>query len=541
MTDPVSPTGPAPFERFARILFFAAIIAGAWLRFSGLNWGLPERVDFHPDERSYVIKYALKIGPGAWDPGFLNYPNFIHHSIALVLGLLRQLGVETSEVLACQVGRALSSLYGTLTIVLAWVIAGQLGARRWGQALAALWVALLPLHVWESHVAVTDVMMTFWIMAMLVGALRVADSTRPAKVYHLVYCGITLGLAVGSKYTAAISGVALLMALLYSRRHWRTLLWQAMVVGACALLACFIVTPHSFLRFNDLLEAMAFEHEHVHGHHQGFSTTAPGWQYHKFVYQIVAAWPFSLGLALYVSVGIGVLWSTYRCSRARSIPLAVATILFLIMGSWTYTPIRYYLPIIVIGAVFAGVWHGALLSGSRRARYVGLLVVAVTFAYTAGFSFSTNARYLDDTRVQAARWMDRYSGAPLRVAVIGAGAYSGFTRGNDDLQLNVYPESHAAHVQARRPFDVLEISSLHYLRWLRHDRPVRYRDMYGRVRDGDTDLVLVKRFEANFPQKWLYSWLDPMYECFFVSPTLEFYAPLDIKQQMELGLRDEAL
>jgi hypothetical protein len=500
-----------------------ALLFGAILRFSGVNWGMPDRVDLHPDERMYVIEPALKIAPGALDPGFLNYPNFIHYSIAAVLGVLRSFGLETTTPLAHQVGRSILAGYGTLTIGLAWLLAGRLGARRKGQALAAVWVAILPLHVWESHIAVTDVMMTFWIMAVLLGALRIARGADDLRWWVPVLSGVALGCAVGSKYTAALSSVALLMGMIYARMPWRRFLLVGIAIGVSALLACFVVTPYSFLRFGDLLEAMAFEHEHVRGHHLGFSTTAPGWQYHKYVYQLCAAWPFSFGIALYVSVGLGVLWMLWRLSYARSIPLVLAGLLYFVMGGWTYTPIRYYMPIIVIGAICAGVWHGALLDGAKRARRAGMVLVLVTLAYTTWFCVETNARYGDDTREQAARWLRTYNGEPMHVAALGSGAYLGHFKGSDVVTFKVHPEGNAGRLY-NEDFDLIQISSLHYLRWLRHGRPDFYGTVYGRIRDNDANLRLVKRFEDDFPNKRFYGVLDPMFTCLFVSPTLEFYA-----------------
>ena len=164
--------------------------------------------------------------------------------------------------------------------------------------------------------------------------------------------------------------------------------------------------------------------------------------------------------------------------------------------------------------------------------YGALTIVLATLVYTAWFSFGTNARYMNDTRVQAAHGMARYTGEPLRVSIIWGGAYSTFVRDKDNLVFRIHPEGRVGYVLERRPFEVLRITSLHYLRWLRHGKIEQYQNMYGRVREGNTDLVLVKDFEAHYPQKWFYSKLDPMYACLFVSPTIEFYAEPKTKQQL---------
>jgi len=70
--------------------------------------------------------------------------------------------------------------------------------------------------------------------------------------------------------------------------------------------------------------------------------------------------------------------------------------------------------------------------------------------------------------------------------------------------------------------DLIGITSLHYLRWYRHGHAA-FIEKYDRLRSGGSDYVLVKRFEADFLNKKLYSALDPMFENYFISPTLEFY------------------
>jgi hypothetical protein len=74
-------------------------------------------------------------------------------------------------------------------------------------------------------------------------------------------------------------------------------------------------------------------------------------------------------------------------------------------------------------------------------------------------------------------------------------------------------------------FDLIEISSLHFLRWYRAGHP-RFMPIYSRVRSGEDEVTFVKRFEADFINRDLYMRLDPMFGGYFISPTLEFYAPL---------------
>lgn len=111
----------------------------------------------------------------------------------------------------------------------------------------------------------------------------------------------------------------------------------------------------------------------------------------------------------------------------------------------------------------------------------------------------------------------------MHVAAIGSGAYLGHFKGSDTVTFKVHPEGNAGRLY-NEGFDLIQISSLHYLRWQRHRRPDVYGTLYGRIRENEANLRLVKRFEDDFPNKRLYGMLDPMFTCLFVSPVLEFYA-----------------
>ncbi|MFZ3046255.1 MAG: phospholipid carrier-dependent glycosyltransferase, partial [Desulfatirhabdiaceae bacterium] len=203
-TNPVVTRGvekKIALTRHHSFLLAGIVMIGLLLRFYGLNWGLPDRTDLHPDEHDYVVQHALAVSWQNPDPGFINYPSFLCYSTALLHGAMKWLNPDRPDWKAYKSGRMISAIYGILTILVVFCIARHLGGNINGALLAAFWMAILPLHVWDSHIAVTDVMMTFWIMLTLLVSIRLTEDPRP----HLaVLAGVCLGLATGSKYTAAI-------------------------------------------------------------------------------------------------------------------------------------------------------------------------------------------------------------------------------------------------------------------------------------------------------------------------------------------------
>ncbi|HEY5998243.1 MAG TPA: glycosyltransferase family 39 protein [bacterium] len=503
-------------------LLAVVTLVAATLRFWGIRWGAPSRVDLHPDEFDYVLKYAQLVSFHRPDPGFLNYPQFLIYLTAGTSWVLRRLGLLHEVWQMHVVGRSWSAFFGAMTAPAVYLLARELGARASGALLAALWAALLPLSVWESHVAVTDVMMTFWVVVTLLASVRLL---RRDRWHDWALAGAALGLATGSKYTAALAAVAILLAAALSPVPLRRKALGLATAGACALLFCFLVTPFSFIRLSDTLAAMAYERRHTVGGHYGFSVPAAGIQYHRYVYQIAAAWPFSFGLGLYVSAIAGTLWATATLDRRKAVVIGFALLFFGVTGSWSLTPIRYYLPVLPAGALFAGLWQGEWLT-SRAAwkRATAAAAVVLAAGYTLVFTAQTARRFSHETRVEAARWLEGYLKPGARLYVAGWGRYNALPDPAGGIQVEGGSERGLGDPAKMAAYDLIETSSLVSRRHERHGDAAAVA-VYAGLKDPQR-YRLVRRFSAEFLNKCLYTRLDPMFEGYFVSPTLEFYAPI---------------
>ena len=509
--------GTAGNQRWVALALF--LLAAAF-RFWGLQWGAPTRIDLHPDEMEHVMSHALAISIDQPDPKFLNYPSFLIYLIAIANGLATRVGLVSETWQSYIVARSIVAAFGAATAPAAFWVVAEMGASTLGAALAGLWVALLPLHVWESHFAVTDVVMTFWIVAALALSLRLFSHGRWADY---AWTGLAIGLGVASKYTAALVAVAPLAAAALSGRGERSTIAGLFALGVVALLACFAATPFSFLHFAQFRAAMASEYEHVHSLHYGFSLPAPGWQYHKYVYELFAGFPFSLGFALYLSAAAGTLWTLRHPRRERLIVVGFAALFFAILGRWTFTPLRYQMPVVVVGAMLAGVWQGEWLEDpSRRRRAAAVAAVAVTLGYTSLFTLSTTSRLRNDTRIEAARWLDTTMKPGERLLACGFSPYMAIPTDRRIVVTGV-SEAWVDRLHERNDFDLVEITSLLYWRHQRHHHPA-FEPAYQRLRRGETGFHLVRRFEGEFLNRELYRRLDPMFAGYFISPDLEFYA-----------------
>ncbi len=503
--------------RFWLMLIIFVIAAG--IRFYGITWSAPIRYDMHPDEDQYIIGHAINISLHHLDPQFLNYPSFLIYLTAMANGIIH---LFTSNCPICETfiaARAIVAIFGTLTALAAFLLAEEIGVGLLGAFLAGLWVAVLPLNVWNSHFAATDIPMTFWIILTIYASARLF---RTQRLIDFIFVGITIGLGTASKYTAALVAIVPFITVIVAGIPKRTAIKGLIIAALTALVFAFIATPYSFIHLSETVKDMAYESSHVKSAHPGFSTTsATGFQYHLYRYELLAGWPFSMGIALYLTAISGLLWTILHCNAKRIPVLTFFFLFFGILGSWTFKPLRYTLPLVVLLAIFAGIWlESWLLSSNKKKKLTAIFIFSITLIYTSIFTFQTTDRFRHDTRIEAEKWLDNYMKPGQSILLCGYHYYLALP---GDPRINVHGSRNncVASPHNLTSFDLVEITSLHYSRYLRCKHNI-LRLAYKNFRH-HPDFKLIKRFSSHFINKSFYEKLDPMFGGYFVSPTLEFY------------------
>lgn len=502
-----------------------AIMLGALaLRIYGLRWALPERTDLNPDE-STVLTIVSQMSWQHLDPGAYFYGGFFYEVCVLVRSLLRVLWPSIGDVGLVLAYRSISALFGTATVAVLYFLLRRVAPTGPAPLLGAAFLAVMPLHVWDSHFAVTDVTLTFWMMASVTAA--VGAYQRPSRP-RFVAASALAGLATGTKFNGAFATVAIALAAIAALWERRVRLAQVFVWGAlgmaAALLAMFIASPHVFLQGRATWSAFLNEMARVHELDYGFNLWAHGWQYKPYVYQFAAAFPFSFGVALYAALLGGLIYCAVRWRRVLIVPFGYAAFYLGVMGSWEFVPIRYYLPFepVLLMAPALALAAGLTAPTIRLRRWTGV-GLALVLLYTVAFTVSTTARFTDDTRLQAQRWLQSRVEEGHDVLTVGAEWYLPTPKGPRVANLLQYLAMPAVVADARPDYVVL--TGLHYA------RSYRERDgnvaMWNMLRKGVLPYRLARRFRAEYLNGWFYRRLDPMYEGYFISPTIEVYQRRD--------------
>lgn len=351
------------------------------LRIWGITWGLPSAThyfSYHPDE-SVVLETSsltMNVFAGRLLPHFYHYGSLQLYLVCFANTLAALFGAvdivpKNFSVWYPQwanmylVGRCLTVGMGVGTVWVTYAV----GARIWGKRaglVAALFLAVTPLHAQHSHFLTVDVPATFWVMLSLLWSVRLAaDDPKPLRA--ALCAGLFAGLAAATKYNMALVILPLLLAS-YASSPFRlcpsALLRIRRVATCCGLglLSCvfafFAGCPGALLETNTFLKDVRFEATHVqNADDPTFRDTGNG-----FVYHITHNLDAGLGLPLLLLALISVGYALYRRQRGDALLAAFALPYYILIGLAAVRYARYTIPLLPILAL----WVGRLLAEGSR-------------------------------------------------------------------------------------------------------------------------------------------------------------------------------
>lgn len=369
--------------RNGSLLFALALIFGVLCRFWGLNWD--EASGVHPDER-FCSGLVPQLGlPHSWDEFYNsaisplnpdNIPNqhYIYGQLPLFLGKIAAIITRHDEGLAFMVvGRALSALFDTGTVLFTFLIARRLVGGRWA-LFAASMVALSALHVQLSHYFVTDPYAAFFLTASFWAGLR---GYQTARSFEIVLMGALWGAAVACKISSLQFAVPILAFLILFgvRRGWDAGIRAAVL---CFLFAAFafrmgdpmVFQGRDWLGFFDLRREPRFAKELAEQVNitNGIADVPFNVQWigrTPWLYSLYNLWEWCYGWPLVASWGLGTLMLIKRRSAGLVLVALSALIWFGIQGVAYSKFSRYMLPLTPLVAILAahfwreieGVWR----------------------------------------------------------------------------------------------------------------------------------------------------------------------------------------
>jgi hypothetical protein len=415
---------PSPVEAW----LWAILLIAAALRVFPVWFGLPF-LYARPDEAESISR-AVGILNGDLNPHFFHWPSLTFYVFAGALGTVSAIrslaGLDHSLPVdvALIAARTAVAVAGTLTVIPLLRLGQRIGGQSVG-LFAAGFLAVAPLHVRDSHFAMTDVLMTLLLTASLAALATAYDTARGTVTgeghRQFAIAGLLGGLATSAKYNAAVVVVSMAAAQIllvaapgpgsWASRRWRSLAPAA--IFAAAFAAGFVAgTPYAVLDFPAFAADFSYDLTHLSGGHA--VPLGRGWYAHA-----VRSLPYGCGLLLLVASLAGVAIGARRRPQHTFLIASFAAAYYAVIGSGYTVFFRYVLPLVPIVCLFAAMATSAaadvLVRPGRgmdisRGGTARTLAIVALIAVIAGPPALTSV-LMDlvmgrtDSRVIAAQWL----------------------------------------------------------------------------------------------------------------------------------------
>jgi 4-amino-4-deoxy-L-arabinose transferase-like glycosyltransferase len=441
----------------AAVLLAAILILALALRLKGITWGLP--YSFVNADESTVIPKAFAAARGHPNPQFFFYPSFYFYLTAALYVLATpvwwllgngNLLAQTSFVVDpgpyFLLGRLLSVAMGTASVYLLYRL-GRVAFGRPAGLLAALFLAVTPLHVAYSHMAVTDVTaVAFALLALVLlqraagpeataspaGSARVLDpGPARSRRRRLVAGAVVAGLATSTKYNLGMLVLPATVAAIYAcdseaaarvAAGGRTVLvWLRLLVLRVylpMLVAFVLASPFVVLDAPHFLRDFRRQNQIMDRGWLGFENVGNG-----FWYNVTPNLTGAIGVVLVVLAVAGLAWALWRRTRLDLMLAPYVIFYFVYIGTWKELADRYLLvivPPLLLFAVRACVELVGLVQ--PRARRVVVPAVGVVLAVAFALPLADSIAYDrtlsgTDTREVAREWIQQNVPAGSLIAV----------------------------------------------------------------------------------------------------------------------------
>lgn len=412
------------------------------LRLYGINWdqgGL-----FHPDERAFLFQVqqihfpdqgqyptfkdkleAITAPDSPLNPGSFNWGSLPHYMLKSVQYAAQ--AFMDRDLTGWDLrfpGRALSAIGDTFTVALVFLIGWRWFSLRTG-FLAASMIGLSVINIQLSHFWAVDTLMTTFITATVLFAIRVAHHGRTSDA---ALTGLMAGLAFATKFSVSPLAVAVLLSFaIYAfsqpgdslnTRGWRSSAsairqWQAfrglLIASAVALAAVVITQPYMFADFATFLGNISDQGQMVRRIND-WPFTRQYIDTGKYWYQIfqLGFWGVGpiMGLTIWLGLAASVVFAWFSRRKTDLVILAWVIPYLLVTGWFDVKFMRYMVPLVPFLVLYGARllwWLGDILVAIwPQRRYLVAVPAAVMLVFTAQYALSFMAIYSGPHPAQAA-------------------------------------------------------------------------------------------------------------------------------------------
>jgi hypothetical protein len=399
-----------------RVLPWIAILAIAiGLRVYGLRYGLP--AVYNPDEVA-IMSRALAFAKRDLNPHNFVYPSFYFYLLFAWEGLTMAAAVAAREVQSLAAfqreffldptrvfvaGRVLTAILGTATVLATGALTSRVAGPTAG-LVAALVLAVSPLHVLNSHYVKHDVPVTLLIVLACLAYEELWHEPRIDRdsTKWVIIAGAVTGLAFSTHYYTIFLAVPLAWSAARPAYSTRDAMRRIAIAGIVSGIVFFLGSPFILAEPAIALRDMQANRRIVLDRAAGeLGYVASASRYVILLLRDAVGIPAAV-LAL-VGLGYGL-----RRQPITTLRLVAFPMLFLLFVFSTYPASRYLVPLTPFLALFAGV---AVAEWGKRGSALRPLAIAavVICAGVAALECVRTDRFIRqaDTRTLAREFIER--------------------------------------------------------------------------------------------------------------------------------------
>lgn len=390
-------------------------VAALALRMVGLQYGLP---DVYNMDEVAIMARALSFAKGTLNPENFVYPTFYFYVLSAWVGVY--LGVVwltggVSSLTALQqlyftdptgiytAGRLLGAVCGALGVAAVFRVGQRLFDARIGVG-AALFLAVSPLAVRDSHYVKHDIPATLAILLAHIAIIRIWPAVPAAGPGRrdVILAAAACGMAFSTHYYCIFLALPLALAILLRWRQagWGEVAQRLAMAGLVSAAVFFLLSPFILIEPVVAWRDIVANREIVVDRGLDSGVLVPARRYLEILWNDSMARPvIALGAA-------GAVWML-AADRSRAVLLLLFPAAFLGFISMTAPASRYLNPLLPFIAICAA-WMLARLSDRLRAPRSAFWLAALACALPALLASVESNRFfrVDDTRTLARRFIE---------------------------------------------------------------------------------------------------------------------------------------
>lgn len=418
------------------IILLLILLLGFSARFAGFLREAP--VSYHPD--GYLLREKIEAmltfsdrrntSHYAW-PG-----ETIYSAYAILFLLLQSMGFEISSTFITKALQFNSILFGTLTIYAVYVLTKRLYSTRAALFASALFSVLM-YHVVISHFETADATVIFFMTLFYIALIpliqkrylpesplvqgQIFSSGKLRINKTILFIATILVLSIFTKWTGLTLLYPLVAAIILHFGFLDDIIKDQKIrvnkvkaavrllgtIAIFAIIVSMVVWPAWPFQFEEISQMMAHNTNlHKTGHFGIFPTAGKGMlDFELSVFPILRA---SVGIAFTVLAFAAMLFCFVRKRKEDLFIASSALVYLLFIGMYPVRLNRYYVVILPLLAVMAGVLLDVIIKNRKKIiRIAGWGLFIITFVMSAALSTAyVSILVNEDVRVTAGEWIE---------------------------------------------------------------------------------------------------------------------------------------